>query len=749
MRQCNKSSLALGDDNYCGYLLMIGGDVLRPKQLLAILAIAGAYYLTALLGQSLALPQTTATAVWLPSGIALAALLLGGAGLWPGVALGALLVHAHVLFQAGAGSPAKILLAASVIAGGNTLEALLASLLFRRYIERPDPLHCSRDPLILAAIAAVSCTVAAAVGMTALTVIGYTPRQLAGPALLTWWLGDLAGILVIAPLVLVIASSPARTWNRRRRLAEGAFLVGAGLAAFVLFAGGIPHDLAASVAYLVLPLVLMAAIWGGPALTQLSVAMVAAVAIYGAVHGQGPFLYPSVYASLLLAQAFICVLALAGSTLAAAIAERQMREQEVVRLNEQVQRYAEELEQRVEQRTNQLQQEIAEREQAQTSLRESEREYRELVENANSIILRMDTHGRITFLNEFGQRFFGYEEAELLGRSVIGTIVPRSETGGRDLEQLIQDIATHPERHANNENEIIRRDGTRAWISWTNRPIDDGKGRMVECLSVGNDITPMKQAEAQLERAKEAAESADRLKSAFLATMSHELRTPLNSIIGFTGILLQGLAGPLNGEQGKQLGMVQNAARHLLALITDVLDISKIEAGQLTIQRTPFSLPSAIDKAMKTVTPLAQSKNLQLVCQVAPDVREFVGDQRRVEQVLLNLLSNAIKFTEQGEVTLCCTREPGWVLISVRDTGCGIAEEDRDTLFRPFRQLDTGLARKHEGTGLGLAICKRLVDLMDGQVELSSVVGKGSDFTVRLPQPEEPVGLKQSQQENL
>jgi signal transduction histidine kinase len=317
------------------------------------------------------------------------------------------------------------------------------------------------------------------------------------------------------------------------------------------------------------------------------------------------------------------------------------------------------------------------------------------------------------------------------------------------LEQLIRDIATHPERHTNNENEIVRRDGTRAWISWTNRPIQDGKGRMVECLSVGNDITAMKQAEAQLERAKEAAESADRLKSAFLATMSHELRTPLNSIIGFTGILLQGLAGPLNGEQGKQLGMVRNAARHLLALITDVLDISKIEAGQLTIQRATFSLPAAIDKAMKTVTPLARNRNLQLVCQVAPDVREFVGDQRRVEQVLLNLLSNAIKFTEQGEVTLCCTREPGWVLIRVRDTGCGIAEEDRDTLFRPFRQLDTGLARKHEGTGLGLAICKRLVDLMGGQVELRSVVGKGSDFTVRLPQQEQPAGLKQSQQENL
>jgi PAS domain S-box-containing protein len=355
------------------------------------------------------------------------------------------------------------------------------------------------------------------------------------------------------------------------------------------------------------------------------------------------------------------------------------------------------------------------------------------VENANSIILRMDTRGCITFLNEYGQRFFGYRADELQGRSVIGTIVPYTETGGRDLEKLIQDTAAHPDRHTSNENQNIRRDGTRAWISWTNRPIHDADGRLVECLAVGNDITALKNAEDQLAQAKDAAESADRLKSAFLATMSHELRTPLNSIIGFTGILLQELAGPLNGEQRNQLTMVQGASRHLLALINDVLDISKIEAGQLTMQRAPFSLPAAIDKVMQTVAPLAKAKNLRLLCELAPDVGEFTADQRRVEQVLLNLLSNAIKFTEQGEVAVRCRREAGWVVLSVQDSGCGIAEEDRRTLFRPFRQLDTGLARKHEGTGLGLAICKRLVELMGGQIELDSEVGKGSTFTVRLP----------------
>ena len=309
------------------------------------------------------------------------------------------------------------------------------------------------------------------------------------------------------------------------------------------------------------------------------------------------------------------------------------------------------------------------------------------------------------------------------------------ETGGRDLERLMEETATHPDQHTSNENENLRRDGTRVWISWTNRPIHDREGRLTCCLSVGNDITALKQTQAQLEVAKEAAESADRLKSAFMATMSHELRTPLNSIIGFTGILLQELPGPLNSEQRNQLGMVRNAARHLLALINDVLDISKIEAGQLTVERVPFDLPRTINQVIETVMPLAREKRLQLVTDIAPDIQKLDGEQRRIEQVLLNLLSNAIKFTEQGQVTLRCAREPGWVVISVRDTGCGISEQDQATLFRPFRQLDTGLARKHEGTGLGLAICKRLVDIMKGRFELSSKVGEGSVFTVRLPQP--------------
>jgi polar amino acid transport system substrate-binding protein len=264
---------------------------------------------------------------------------------------------------------------------------------------------------------------------------------------------------------------------------------------------------------------------------------------------------------------------------------------------------------------------------------------------------------------------------------------------------------------------------------------------------LAREITQRKKAQAELEKnkdylevlnndlgvAKEQAESADRIKSAFLATMSHELRTPLNSIIGFTGILQQEMVGPLNEEQKKQLGMVRDSSRHLLNLINDVLDISKIEAGQLQITPESFDLRAEIEKAIQAAKPLAEKKNIALEVEITPDVGTIMSDQRRVEQILLNLLSNAIKFSDKGKVRIECSLKENQVLIRVIDSGIGIKNEDMDKLFKPFRQVDSGLTRQYEGTGLGLSICKKLVDLLGGTIGVKSEWGKGSTFTFTLP----------------
>ena len=409
---------------------------------------------------------------------------------------------------------------------------------------------------------------------------------------------------------------------------------------------------------------------------------------------------------------------------------------------------------------------ISEQRQMEETLRASEKKYREVVMSANSIILRWSGDGRITFMNEFGLNFFGYSEKELIGRPLLGTIVPESDSTGRDLDRMLTEIRNDPKKFEHNINENILRNGERVWIDWRNRVVLDAQGRVMEILSIGSDITDLKQAEEQIRKlnedlqhhadtlekrvqertaelavAKEQAESADHLKSAFLATMSHELRTPLNSIIGFTGILLQGLAGPLNEEQQKQMGMVQSSSRHLLNMINDVLDISKIEAGQLSLSIDSFELRPSIEQIVKLVSPMAEKKKIDLQLDIDDDVSIGTLDQRRLEQVILNLLNNAVKFTEKGLVRVSCRSENDRYLLSVADTGIGIGPEDLPGLFQPFHQIDTGLSRKHEGTGLGLSICKKLMNMMNGTIDVESRLGEGSTFTIRFPRDMRTGGL--------
>jgi signal transduction histidine kinase len=242
----------------------------------------------------------------------------------------------------------------------------------------------------------------------------------------------------------------------------------------------------------------------------------------------------------------------------------------------------------------------------------------------------------------------------------------------------------------------------------------------------------------ELSQAKEAAESADRMKSAFLATMSHELRTPLNSIIGFTGILLQELAGPLNTEQRKQMGIVRDNSSHLLELINDVLDLSKIEAGQLQVSREPVDLEAVTRKVVAAAQPMADRKHLQLEWAASPGLPPITSDRRRIEQILANLVANAVKFTESGSVRVRVAAADRGVRLEVADTGIGIAQGDLERLFEPFVQIDSGLTRKYVGTGLGLSISRRLAQLLGGSISVASVAGGGSTFTVLLPREEVP-----------
>lgn len=252
-------------------------------------------------------------------------------------------------------------------------------------------------------------------------------------------------------------------------------------------------------------------------------------------------------------------------------------------------------------------------------------------------------------------------------------------------------------------------------------------------LAVAINVTDQVKIENNLKKAKIRAEEADHLKSAFLASMSHELRTPLNSIIGFTGILLQELAGPLNGEQRKQLSMVQGSSRHLLTLINDVLDISKIEAGELKIALMEFDLKDSLERVAELLMPQALQKGLELRVIAPEQTLPIISDQRRFEQVLINIIGNGLKFTDKGHVTVTCQHQGGRLVLEVEDTGPGIRKEDMGKLFKTFQQIDSGVNRIHEGTGLGLSISKKLIQMLGGELTAKSQWQTGTVFTIELP----------------
>lgn len=265
--------------------------------------------------------------------------------------------------------------------------------------------------------------------------------------------------------------------------------------------------------------------------------------------------------------------------------------------------------------------------------------------------------------------------------------------------------------------------GTLMWKTFTTIAIRPLEAEILQRKKVEND----------LKYARDQALAASRHKSEFLANMSHELRTPLNSIIGFTSIVKDGLAGDVNEEQQHQLDMVYTSARHLLGLINSVLDLAKVEAGKYEINKSSFNLQSFLEELRATLKPLADEKSLDFEIQIDCISDNIHTDRNMLSQILINLLSNAIKFTDQGSISLNCLEKNGELLIKVIDTGIGISEDFIDEVFDAFKQEDSSVTRKYEGTGLGLSISQHFSLMLGGYLEVESKEGKGSTFTLMIP----------------
>ncbi len=355
-----------------------------------------------------------------------------------------------------------------------------------------------------------------------------------------------------------------------------------------------------------------------------------------------------------------------------------------------------------------------------------------MIENIpNMIFVKEARNLRFIRFNRAGEDLLGFPRGDLIGKNDFD-FFPADQAErfiSADRETLRnRDLVDIPE-------ETIQTNKRGARILHTKKiPILDATGEPAFLLGISEDITEAKKTQEALLQAQEEAERANRVKSQFLASMSHELRTPLNAILGFSELLSDDKTGRFDEATRRRfLDQIHTSGEHLLQLINDILDLSKVEAGQMDLQLQPVELRSLIDEARATVEPLAQSKAIALNAEPGPELH-LIADAAKVKQMLLNLLSNAIKFTpDGGSIQIRGRRVASWVEIAISDTGIGIAAEDLGRLFTEFQQLDAGPGRQQEGTGLGLALTRRFAELHGGQVDVESALGKGSTFTLRLP----------------
>ena len=392
---------------------------------------------------------------------------------------------------------------------------------------------------------------------------------------------------------------------------------------------------------------------------------------------------------------------------------------------------------RVAERYNQVlvrvQEEIAAQASAAALATEAEHRYRDIFENAIEGIFQTSPEGQYLTANPALARLYGYDSVE----QMLGTVsdIQRQIYVRPERRQEFIAVLERDGQLSGFESEVYRRDGSVIWISETAHPVCDAAGQLLYYEGTVEDITRRKENE-QLVLEKQRADAASAAKSDFLARMSHEIRTPLNGVIGMLE-LLEGTS--LSPQQSQYMRICHSSAQALLAVINDVLDLSRIEAGKLSLERLEFDLQELVDDIVEMFGHRAESRGLELLGQMQTDVPHLViADPERIRQVLINLVNNAIKFTDRGAVRVevhCVERDAATARLrfDVIDTGPGIPAEKQQLLFAAFSQLETSVARTHGGSGLGLAICKQLVDLMEGSLNVASQPGSGSTFSFTIP----------------
>jgi PAS domain S-box-containing protein len=647
----------------------------------AILAFV--YYLAGKAGLSFAIVSPSVSPVWPASGVALAAVLLLGREVWPGVFVGAFLVNYF-----SSGQPAMSL----AIAAGNTYEALLGAYLVDRFNEGRRDFDRQGDVWRFALASLVGTAAAATVGAVSLHLAG-SPGPF-GAVWLTWWLWDTVGVFVVAPVVLLWAHEPRVRWDREQ-LVEAVVLLGTiAFIGHVLFGGWIPARYQNyPLDFLFIPLFVWVAFRFGQREAATAIVLLSWIALKGTVAGGGPFAGPSPSDSLLLLQVFLGLTAIFTLVLAAVVSESR-------RGHEATERIA------------------------------------TIVKSASDAIVTKTLTGTVTSWNPAAEKLFGYTAAEAVGQNIT-FIIPEER---RHEESMVLSKIGRGEVVDQFDTVRIRKDGSSVDISLTVSPIRSSDGAIVGASKIARDISDRVRLEEVrnnlLVREQEAhatAVAGNRAKDEFLAVLSHELRTPLNAVYGWARMMQ---TRQLDEEtSARALDAIVRNANAQVQLIDDLLDVSRVINGKMRLDIRPVDVNEAVRAALDAVGPAAVAKRQNIEAVLDPSGTVVNCDPGRVQQIVWNLVMNAVKFTPAGgHVKVVLSRTGDRVEIVVSDSGQGIPAHVLPYVFDRFRQWDSSSTRAHSGLGLGLALVKHLTELHRGTVSAESAgEGKGSTFKVTLP----------------
>jgi PAS domain S-box-containing protein len=651
------------------------------------IAIALVYFLLARVGQTLAIDPGNVTPIWPASGFALAVVLYRGYHTWAGLWLGNFLGNTWAFLDTSTIADAARTVASGIAIGpGDVLQAFVGAYLIRQFARQSDVFGRIRNVFLFVGSQSVACLSSATFGVFALCSGSIIPWESYGYTWLTWFLGDGIGVILIAPLLLTLHQ--AASLLRKPPLAlEGLLILTLTALTSLLVFGGVIHE---SLIFLPIVFVLWAAVRANQFAVSATVLAVWSVALACSL-GTGPFLIGETNDALMLLQLYAAIAMVTGSVVRSAITELSAKEKE---------------------------------------LRASEDRFRMAVEASPAGILILDQHGNQQLVNTQILRLFGRSREELLGKPVEMLF---DDVSHEEMRQLWHESLSDRSAAITSELKARRKDGTDFDVEIGVRSLDTDRGPRLLCSLV--DVTTRQETIRALREAKQSAEDASQAKSGFLANISHEIRTPMNAVIGMSHLMLDTELTPI---QRDYLATIAESAESLMSIINEVLDLSKIEAGQIHVESIPFSLRELVGKTLRPLSLRAHTKKLELVARVASDVPDgLAGDPKRLRQVMTNLIGNAIKFTNEGEVFLeiansAITDVDIELKVSVRDTGIGIPEDRRQAIFDAFTQADMSTTRQFGGTGLGLSIADTLVELMGGRITLDSEIGVGSKFTFTI-----------------